>query len=55
MKEKQNVNGMIPDSAGLDPKYFVQSTPGGTNYRHQIPSSLPANVKRGAGLVRKEV
>ena len=41
--------------AGLDPKYFVQSTPGGTNYRHQIPQHLPANVRRGAGLVRREV
>ena len=40
---------------GLDPKYFLQSTPGGTNYRHEIPSSLPANVTRGAGLVRREI
>jgi len=42
-------------TGGLDPKYFVQSTPGGTAYRHQIPQTLPANVRRGAGLVRKEV
>ena len=40
---------------GLDPKYFLQSTPGGTNYRHQIPANLPANVTRGAGLVRREI
>ena len=37
----------------LDPKYFISSTPGGTNYRQQIPSDLPANVRRGAGLVRR--
>ena len=42
-------------TGGLDPKYFLQSTPGGTAYRHQIPQTLPANVRRGAGLVRKEV
>ena len=42
-------------AVGLDPKYFVQSTPGGTAYRHQIPQTLPANVRRGAGLVRREV
>ena len=42
-------------AGGLDPKYFVQSTPGGTAYRHQIPQTLPANVRRGAGLVRREV
>lgn len=40
---------------GLDPAYFLQSTPGGTNYRHEIPSHLPANVARGAGLVRREI
>ena len=40
---------------GLDPAYFLQSTPGGTNYRHEIPSHLPANVARGAGLVRREL
>ena len=40
---------------GLDPKYFVHSTPGGTQYRQEIPSQLPTNVRRGAGLVRKEV
>ena len=47
----------LPGEAGpgLDPKYFVQSTPGGTHYRHQIPQTLPANVRRGAGLVRREV
>ena len=43
------------ETGGLDPKYFVQSTPGGTAYRHQIPQTLPANVRRGAGLVRREV
>ena len=37
----------------LDPKYFISSTPGGTNYRQQIPSDLPANVRSGAGLVRR--
>ena len=37
----------------LDPKYFISSTPGGTNYRQQIPSDLPAKVRRGAGLVRR--
>jgi spindle assembly abnormal protein 6 len=37
----------------LDPKYFISSTPGGTNYRQQIPSDLPANVRRGVGLVRR--
>lgn len=39
----------------LDPKYFTSSTPGGTAYRQQIPTDLPANVKRGAGLVRRIV
>jgi len=43
------------DSGGLDPKYFLQSTPGGTNYRLEIPANLPANVGRGAGLVRREI
>ena len=42
-------------TGGLDPKYFLQSTPGGTNYRHEIPSHLPHNVARGGGLVRKEI
>merc|ERR1712126_466575 len=57
----QNNTKSSPDLApgdagpGLDPKYFVQSTPGGTNYRHQIPQHLPANMRRGAGLVRREV
>ena len=37
----------------LDPKYFISSTPGGTNYRQPIPADLPANVRRGAGLVRR--
>jgi len=46
---------VTPEAGGLDPKYFVQSTPGGTNYRHQIPQNLPQNVKRGAGLVRRDV
>ena len=40
---------------GLDPAYFLQSTPGGTAYRHEIPAQLPANVSRGAGLVRREM
>ena len=39
----------------LDSKYFTSSTPGGTAYRQQIPTDLPANVKRGAGLVRRIV
>lgn len=46
---------VTPEAGGLDPKYFVQSTPGGTNYRHEIPQNLPANVRRGAGLVRRDV
>ena len=46
---------LVSEAEGLDPKYFVQSTPGGTAYRHQIPQTLPANVRRGAGLVRREV
>jgi len=40
-------------TGSIDPKYFTSSTPGGTNYRQQIPADLPANVKRGAGLVRR--
>ena len=48
-EEKQETGG------GLDPAYFLQSTPGGTNYRHEIPAQLPANVTRGAGLVRREI
>ena len=44
-----------PVLGGLDPAYFLQSTPGGTNYRHEIPSHLPPNVARGAGLVRREI
>ena len=46
---------VTPEAGGLDPKYFVQSTPGGTNYRQEIPQNLPANVRRGAGLVRRDV
>ena len=42
-------------TGSLDPKYFTSSTPGGTAYRQQIPADLPANVKRGAGLVRRIV
>merc|ERR1712179_125712 len=42
-------------TGSLDPKYFTSNTPGGTAYRQQIPADLPANVKRGAGLVRRIV
>ena len=47
--------GTEPPTGGLDPKYFLQSTPGGTKYRHEIPSQLPPNVARGGGLVRREI
>jgi len=42
-------------TGSLDPKYFTSNTPGGTAYRQKIPADLPANVKRGAGLVRRIV
>merc|ERR1712156_83586 len=39
---------------GLDAKYFERSTPGGTQWRSEIPRELPSNLRSArGGLLRK--